>query len=354
MPHPYITNHSPYVVEPLIVPDEEGRYVLAPIVKGTFELRTTDREGRRGTLVVADDPAPICFAGEFWGEPETSSYRLEPETAFTKPGTDVVLIGTSLPPKDASATEQRVGFRVGSIQKMARVVGDRVWVKKLGRIRPSKPEPVGAVPLIAERAFGGGPLAAESGKPKYETRNPVGRGFRVPRDEWEDDIPLPNVELVNESLKSYGQRVTPALFGFTSPSWEPRVRYAGTFDEKWEKERKPLLPRDFDRMYFSGAPADQFCAEYLRGDEKVALVNVGRREQIEFALPGLPAPKVAAWLGGRGRVELAMNLDTVIIDADRDRVSLIWRQHVPLRDGPLDFSKMTIEAVTSPREAAHR
>lgn len=346
MPHPVHVNESPYCVEPLMVPDENGRLVLAPLVKGTFEFRPDSATASQGRLVLADEPEPICFAGEHWGDPDSSSYRLEPETAFVKPSVDVVLLGTSVPPRDENATEQHVGFRAGPIQKVARIVGDRVWMKRLAGVRISDPAPVGAVPLIAEHAFGGGVSSAVAAKPIYDPKNPVGRGFRIPKGEWEDEVVLPNVELIGAPLKRYGQRVEPALFGFTSPAWEPRVRYAGTFNKKWEQNRKPLLPEDFDRRYFQGAPQDQIVPS-LAGDEKVVLSQVGRRERTEFELPGVPPPSVSVWLRGRGQIDLEMKLDTVIVDADRDRVVLLWRQHVALANGPLDLRKLVLEPIMS-------
>jgi len=40
-----------------------------------------------------DEQAPVNLSGEHWAAPETSSYKYEPEIAFIKPATDIVLIG---------------------------------------------------------------------------------------------------------------------------------------------------------------------------------------------------------------------------------------------------------------------
>lgn len=37
-------------------------------------------------------------------------------------------------------------------------------------------------------------------------------------------------------------------------SWQPRLRYAGTYDQHWMDERLPFLPEDFDLRYFQSAP----------------------------------------------------------------------------------------------------
>ena len=56
-----------------------------------------------------------------------SSYKYEPEIALFKPATDVVLIGHAHPP-GGGATQVDVGIKVGPVQKVARVFGDRFWL----------------------------------------------------------------------------------------------------------------------------------------------------------------------------------------------------------------------------------
>ena len=72
-------------------------------------------------------PAP---AGKRYGEPGKSSYKREPDFAFVKPATDVVLLGHAHAPR-GKATEATVGVKVGPVEKTVRVVGDRVWVKSV-------------------------------------------------------------------------------------------------------------------------------------------------------------------------------------------------------------------------------
>src|SRR5207302_3596070 len=52
---------------------------------------------------------------------------------------------------------------------------------------------------------------------------------------------VPNVEYP-KSLISWKQP-RPAGFGPIARDWVPRVEFAGTYDEKWEQERLPLLAR---------------------------------------------------------------------------------------------------------------
>src|SRR5690242_1390034 len=101
---PVLENQTPFAFETLFLADEEGRPLLVPVVKGTFGIR----EGSR--LPVAEKMTPLNVAGLFWGDPDQSSYKYEPETAFTKPAADVVLIGHAHAPRPG-AREVNVTFR---------------------------------------------------------------------------------------------------------------------------------------------------------------------------------------------------------------------------------------------------
>ena len=93
MGHPILENKTPFAFEPLFLADEEGRPLFVPIVKATYEMR------ERGQLSLAEKQVPVNIGGEYWGDPEKSSYKYEPETAFIKPATDIVLIGHAYAPK---------------------------------------------------------------------------------------------------------------------------------------------------------------------------------------------------------------------------------------------------------------
>lgn len=337
MSHPAIVNRTRLALAPLFVGDEDGYPSLVLVVKGTFTIPESDVQ-----LVLAREQVPVLLEGEFWGEPDTSSYRLEPEIAPFKPGTDVVLLGHTFP-ENEKQTELEVGFRCGPVQQLARVVGDRTWIKKLGRIRPSDPAPVGRLPLQAERAFGGWDRSAEDPKKhRMEMRNPVGVGYHVSRSSFVEGLPVPNLEEPGAPVKSFTGSLRPALFGFTSPGWEPRIRHAGTYDKKWEKQRKPLLPADFDPRFYNAAPPGLIAPGRLRGDEAVTVIQAGRRARTNFYLPGIHPPRARGVLRSDEDFELQTELDTVIVDADADRVHLLWRARLRLRSGPEDLAEMEI------------
>ena len=338
MPHPQVTNTTGYTFEPLFLDDEEQRPLFCAVAKATFACAPN-------SLKLSDKQAPLEWAGVPVGVPGESSYRYEPEVAFMKPATDVVLVGHAHAPKGGAPVVD-VGFKVGPLQKILRVSGDRYWAKTGGQVFATKPQPFERVPLTYERAFGGWDRSNKDPATwTFEARNPAGRGFGDPlRYVEEGKVPLPNIEDPNDLIRRYGDRPTPAGFGFVSPNWAPRLKYAGTYDKTWDKERKPLLPKDFDRRFFNAGSSGLVASGYLQGDEDVAIVNGAAVTPLKFKLPGHPAPTCRVELRN-GRVEtLRTNLDTVIVNTDEMLVFLLWRAHILITTGPHDV--VAIEVTT--------
>jgi hypothetical protein len=336
--HPSIENKTRFAFEPLFLADEEGRPLLVPVVKATFEF-----EGRIG-LELAEQQVPLKIEGEYWGQPDFSSYKYEPECAFVKLTTDVVLIGHAHAP-EPDTSELRVTLRVGELEKTVRVVGDRVWYRSLGRIAMTRALPFEVMPLVYERSFGG--WDRNDPDPKhhaFEPRNPVGVGFCANPRNFKAELRLPNVEDPEEPLRELGQKPPPAGFGFTSPNWQPRASYAGTYDVEWLKDRAPLLPKDFDRRFLNSASPGLIAPAYLTGNEEVTVVNASPEGRLWFHLPGIPPPRVRVQRSDAEDAELETKLDTVIVNTDDRQLLLLWRAQLPLRDGPHDVRAIEVSS----------
>ena len=153
------------------------------------------------------------------------------------------------------------------------------------------------MPLTYERAYGG----REPDPP----RDPTGRGsspaIRLGRG-FRPGPAAPNVEYPGVSLTS-----RPAGFGPIPPHWQPRVRYAGTYDETWQRDRCPLYPDDLDDRFFLCSPEDQRPGEFLRGGEPVELLNLTPSGRLAFTLPRVAFGFETVFRGGdrvrhRGRL----------------------------------------------------
>jgi hypothetical protein len=343
MGHPALENKSLFAFELMVIADEEGRPLIIPVIKAAYDIHSNKGLSR------AKDQFNLNMNGEYWGDPEKSSYKYEPETAFIKPATDVVLIGHAHAQKSGD-TAVDVGVRVGPVQKVVRVLGDRLILRRSGRSSVYGPKPFEKIPLVYERAFGGWDRSHKNpDKHTFEPRNPVGVGFGFPEGKTEEPLKLPNLEDPKRPWKRWGDRPPPAGFGFISPHWQPRASFAGTYDKKWDETRKPLLPTDFDRRFFNAASPGLIAPGYLQGNESVVVVNASPYGRLAFDLPGVPPPWCAVELRG-GKLEvLQTQLDTVIINTDENLVFLLWRSHMVVRNGPQDV--LAIEIDTKPRPA---
>ena len=346
MGHAEVENGTSFAFAPLFLVEEEGHPLLIPTIKATYPISDC------GRLTPSEKQVPINPAGELYGKPEESSYKYEPEFAFVKPATDVVLIGSAYPRRPGD-TEVNVSLHVGPVQKTVRVVGNRYWEKTLGMAYMSSPEPFESIPLIYENAFGGWDRSnPDEKKHTFEPRNPVGTGFRGKGGKFEEGIRLPNLEDPQCALMSYGDTPPPAGFGCTSPNWQPRAKFAGTYDEAWMQDRMPLLPKDFDRRFFNAASPGLVAPGYLEGNEPVLIEGVSPNGPISFNLPGVPPPSCRVELKGGQIVNLQTNLDTVIINTDEKFLFLIWRAFTQLRTGPHDVVSIEVKSEGIPAPIA--
>jgi hypothetical protein len=341
MGHPEIENRTPFAFAPLFLADEDGRPVLATVVKATFDVSGL------GEVTIAEKQEPVDFAGKHYGEPGKSSVRIDPEVAFVKTATDCVLLGHATATRPT--TQMEVVFGVGPLYKSARVTGDRWWVDgPMGGLVMSSPEPIAKIPLVYERAFGGWDRTSEN--PLHhegEPRNPVGVGFVGRRGAPVPGTPLPNIEDPRQPLTAPGGRAASIGFGFVGAEWHPRASFAGTYDAEWTANRSPLLPKNFDRRFFNAASDGLIAPGFLNGDEVVMTAGVTPEGRWDFRLPAVHPPTCHVALRAGGSRPLQTSLDTLIVDADSRRLTLIWRAHTVLRSGPHDVSAVVIPSATA-------
>ncbi len=309
-------NDTPFAVGHTVMPDGLGRELLLIVVKGTYHLL---QQGAHAALERAEEQQPLQLADTHYGQAESSSILYESDFSPAKAAVDVVLVGHAYAPR-GGAPELDVSVSVGSHSSTVRVFGERAW---LGSGAMSKPRRFEHMPLVYERGFGGiDQSARDAQNHEREARNPVGRGFRARQSELSlEGALLPNLEDPLALIERPTDRPEPVGFGFVGRSWQPRCTYAGTYDEVWEKTRSPRPPEDFDNRYFNGAHP-RLQVPFLMGGEAVAVSNASRGRQLQFELP-LALPSVTIYARKRHYVEL--QLDTVVIEPDQERLSLVWR-----------------------------
>lgn len=301
--------------------DPEGQETATVTVKGTFVLPQAPSSE---PLQVHERQAAIAMADVPFGEPaDRASIRYAAESCPTKTGTDVVLIGNAY---SARGNESMVDvrLRVGPLTKVVRVFGDRTWNRSLGRTRPSPPRRFSTMPLVFERAFGGWDTASSDPKQHdFEPRNPVGVGFAASRASNPDGMPLPNLEDPRLLIAAPDDRPAPACFGFLAPSWLPRRARAGTYDDRWQQERCPMLPLDFDPQFFQSSPIDLVARGHLKGGEPATVSNASPSGELAFTVPRRTL-EISVWIRGELAIHRAV-MDTLIIEPDEQRVLCTWK-----------------------------
>ena len=318
--------------------EPSGRELLVVVIKGTFTLPKTSAEPLR----LAQEQLPLVMADTFTGAPGFSAPVYEVDFAPRKPRVDVLLLGSAYAPDGRPATRVPVGLRVNGITKTFAAVGNRVWQAASSGVSASAPTPFTVMPIGYDRAFGGVDNRHDDpAKHVACMRNPVGKGFhRHLKSEWVDGAPLPNTEGLNRPVERPDGEYLPMAFGPIGRAWEPRFRFAGTYDQRWLDEDFPFLPPDFDEQYYQAALLDQQFTGPLGGQE-VAMVNLTPDGRRSFKIPAFEAP-VHVFPKCGEREDLTAILDTLVLEPDLERLTMTWRVARPLKKNMFEIAQVLI------------
>lgn len=297
------------------VRDFSGREVWLVAVRGRFRIVPKGE-------AVWDPSLPqdaVKIAPEFAGSGLGCFLVADTDLVHEKRATDVLMSGHARPPRGHSATKLSVGMAVGPVRKRIAVSGDRVWTLGVA----TDPVPFDKLSLDYTRAFGGIDQSnAPSAPTDWYVHNPAGTGFSA-RLMGNGHLRLPNLEDPSQPVSSPSDRPRPAGFGPIAPHWPMRSRYAGTYDEAWERDRLPLLPQDFDPRFYQQAPEDQQVDGFLRGGEAVRLEGVHPDGPLEFYLPRISLGFETEFEDGT-EISHRASLHTVVFEPDFPAVSMVW------------------------------
>lgn len=335
-----LKNNTPFAAQLALFPDQHGVDSLYIIVKATFNI------GEQWTLAEKQKP-PQAEDEYFSDDPVTSSIKNASDMHIGKPATDIIMCGHAIAPAGREVRQMDVKLSLGQVNKTVRVFGDRQW----GNGKAGPAQSFTAMPLVYEKAFGG--IHKKDGNIiAGEARNPIGCGFSGKRKTKEmNGLPLPNLEDPRKLLQQTGDIVTPAGFGFVSPNWQPRLSFAGTYDEHWQKKQAPYLPEDFDLRFFNMAHPDLVYPGYLLGGEPVNISGVHPEGALQFNLPSVV---LSADVDIKSRTEQPeFNLETLLIEPDLLQLSMTWRAALSCDKETLKISQVSVNlSHTQSRQAA--
>ena len=336
-----LDNKTSSAAELALLADENGRDVLLVLVKTSYDIADD------GLLTLSEKQEPICFEGEYFGEPGQSSLKVAPEANFEKLATDVALIGHAYAPGGQPVPHFDVGLQIANMRQHIRVFGDRVWQKRITAKRlvtwvMSSPKPVIKMPLIYEKAFGGQDMTPDDKKfHAVEPRNLLGTGVIANHSKLEE-VALPNLEDPKQLIKSPTDRPEPLGMGFVSPDCQPRLGYSGTYDKKWEETRLPMLPLDFNRAFFNAAHSKLSTQGFLEGSEIVHVINACPQGRLSFQMPG-EKPEINIKFRYEELKALAVKLDTVLINTDDMKLIMLWRATEDVFNRLYDMEKIVVQ-----------
>ena len=306
-----VRNGTRFAASAGIVVDKNGENHWVVIVKGTFDMHSD------GSLTPAEEQVEPTLAPEYRGDPATTSLLYEQDLWGPKPLTDVYLNATAYAPGGKPATDVVVGLRSPAGSKELLVQGDRVWTG-IRALSPSRPRSFLEMPIIYERAYGGYDHEDENvAHHRMSQSNPVGTGVFASAKRRLGKM-LPNIE-----HRHRGKPEDPAGFGAVCGHWHPRTKYQGTYDAKWLKTRRPLLPEDYDPRALQCAPEDQQISPHLGGGERFGLTNMNPRvPNLVFDLP-----RHSFWFVtqvGLKKFNHRATINTMIIEPSHPRVIVVW------------------------------
>ena len=324
-----LQNITPFTATTAMFPNEQAIDTLYVLTKATFNINSK--------LTLVDQQFPLVESDIYWTEPGRSSIKYGSDFHIGKSATDIVMLGHAFSPGNKAVTQLDVSLKVGQVAKTVRVIGDRQWQD--GMI--TQPQAFKSMAMVYEKAFGG--MQIQKGHIiDADDRNPLGRGFSGNRSVEEmNGVPLPNLEDPEDLITQIGQKPAPACFGPIASHWQPRLSYAGTYDEQWQTTRAPFLPEDMDKRFFNYATSDLIYPGFLQGGEVVEITNMHPNGNLQFTIPRVNLVSVINHAGKK--VKLNFNLESLILEPNRLLFSMVWRASLQCDKSALKVSDIEVK-----------
>ena len=354
----HVVNNSLCAVDATQATDKHGKPWLTVIAKGTYVLPELE-DGAEAPLALR----PVRGGGllrsdEFVDEPGFSAPTFEADLAPFKPRCDLLFKGSAHAPFRDGLAQPTLSVDVALrlqdaagqalVDKRLRVHGERQWQRQGRQWQLSAPQPFVEQPLHYGIAFGGTWSPESIGVDDPAMRhvhpmNPVGRGYG--RDAFLRLLENAPAHLTErwvdgrlEVADGPDVALPPAALGPLARAWQPRLQWAGTYDQVWKDEIFPLLPPDFDDRFHQAAPEDQQL-DYPQGGEVITLVNLAASvartagngiAQYRFRIPKRRM-SMALLTRDRESVLMEPHIDTLVVDTDAMRLHVTWRARTRLR-----------------------
>jgi uncharacterized protein YjbI with pentapeptide repeats len=234
------------------------------------------------------------------------------DQGMPKPRGEVLVSGSCFAPSGQTRTATQISWRVGNINKLLYVFGNRYWIARNGVITTmTNMEPFSEMPVTYENAFGG----------KGFDLNPAGNGIDgIIRPDGQTVIRLPNIEDPRRLVVHPDDRPEPAGFGPLDMTWPQRMKKTGTYDDKWLQENWPWFPHDMNYEFFNCAPEDQYLAGFFTGKESLEVKNM----HPDFPVINSHLPPLRMRCFVTKRKDLKKNKEEELFQEITTRIETLW------------------------------
>lgn len=140
---------------------------------------------------------------------------------------------------------------------------------------------------------------------------------------------LPWIEAPQSPSERRRHPKVPAGLGFWPENAAHRARHAGTYDDAWQSTCPPDLPADFNPRFYNAAHQELQLRHAPAPGSAIRLVHLAPQAIVDATFPALSLSVQARSASGRLHAALAMQPDTLTLEPEHDRLSVLWRALIP-------------------------
>jgi len=133
-----------------------------------------------------------------------------------------------------------------------------------------------------------------------------------------------------------------AAVGFLAPNAKQRLKYAGTYDARWQRDQMPLPPEDLDPRFFNSATPGLVAKSFLGGTIPVSLRGLSARGAIRFSIPEISVR--CTYRFAERAVEQPANLWTLFFEPELGRFVAVWGTSLDVGVRPSALQDIVVEA----------
>ncbi|MET3140087.1 hypothetical protein AAKU61_004471 [Undibacterium sp. GrIS 1.2] len=318
-----LTNHTPLPAIARPYRDHKGHSHILVVVKGGWRLSTGRMAAAEQQVGLHEQSVKVLLGDLLLDEAQRKALAtrrdeeivwLDHDLSPPKPAFDVLVAGYITAPPNYTKDYIDASIRIGQHSSGMRAFAPRYW-----RIGWFSQHAKTIVPAVRRVPITYAVADWSEGFPL----NPPGASQGLVAA-W-----LPWIETKHASSRRLKYSKKPAGMGFWPENVWHRQPHAGTYDEVWQRERSPDLPKDFNTRFYNVAHPDlQLPAAPVAGTA-IQLKHLSTQANIECCFPSLQLSVQATTAAGNTLPVTRLQADTLIIEPEYDRLSVVWRILLP-------------------------